>query len=58
MRIGTSPSSPSCTAQFYAVIPTEIDVDKFRLAVRGHVKQERSLSLKKVVVAGTGRGLA
>jgi DMSO/TMAO reductase YedYZ molybdopterin-dependent catalytic subunit len=40
--------------QFYvrwhwAVIPTEIDVDKFRLAVHGHVNQELALSLKEVL---------
>src|ERR1700723_1403129 len=40
--------------QFYvrwhwAVIPTEVDVDKFRLAVRGHVNQVLSLSLKDVL---------
>jgi DMSO/TMAO reductase YedYZ molybdopterin-dependent catalytic subunit len=40
--------------QFYvrwhwAVIPTEIDVDKFRLAVRGHVNQVLSLSLKDIL---------
>jgi DMSO/TMAO reductase YedYZ molybdopterin-dependent catalytic subunit len=40
--------------QFYvrwhwAVIPTEVDVDKFRLAVRGHVNQVLSLSLKDLL---------
>jgi DMSO/TMAO reductase YedYZ molybdopterin-dependent catalytic subunit len=40
--------------QFYvrwhwAVIPTEIDVDKFRLAVRGHVNRVLSLSLKDIL---------
>jgi DMSO/TMAO reductase YedYZ molybdopterin-dependent catalytic subunit len=40
--------------QFYvrwhwAVIPTEIDVDKFRLSVRGHVNQVLSLSLKDIL---------
>jgi DMSO/TMAO reductase YedYZ molybdopterin-dependent catalytic subunit len=40
--------------QFYvrwhwAVIPTEVDVDKFRLAVRGHVNQALSLSLKDIL---------
>ncbi|MDQ0470218.1 molybdopterin-dependent oxidoreductase [Labrys wisconsinensis] len=40
--------------QFYvrwhwAVIPTEVDVDKFRLAVHGHVNQTVSLSLKDVM---------
>ena len=40
--------------QFYvrwhwAVIPTEVDVDKFRLAVRGHVNQVLSLSLKEIL---------
>jgi DMSO/TMAO reductase YedYZ molybdopterin-dependent catalytic subunit len=39
--------------QFYvrwhwAVIPTAVDVDKFRLAVRGHVNQVLSLSLKDI----------
>ena len=33
----------------WAVIPTEIDVDKFRLAVRGHVNQPLSLSLKDIM---------
>ena len=33
----------------WAVIPTEVDVDKFRLAVRGHVNQTLSLSLKEVL---------
>jgi DMSO/TMAO reductase YedYZ molybdopterin-dependent catalytic subunit len=40
--------------QFYvrwhwAVIPTEIDVDSFRLAVNGHVDKALSLSLKDIV---------
>ena len=40
--------------QFYvrwhwAVIPTDVDVDKFRLAVRGHVNQVLSLSLKDIL---------
>ena len=40
--------------QFYvrwhwAVIPTQVDVDKFRLAVRGHVNQVLSLSLKDIL---------
>jgi len=40
--------------QFYvrwhwAVIPTNVDVDKFRLAVRGHVNQVLSLSLKDIL---------
>lgn len=40
--------------QFYvrwhwAVIPTNVDVDKFRLAVRGHVNQILSLSLKDIL---------
>jgi DMSO/TMAO reductase YedYZ molybdopterin-dependent catalytic subunit len=40
--------------QFYvrwhwAVIPTEVDVDKFRLAVRGHVDQALWLSLKEIL---------
>jgi hypothetical protein len=43
MRIGAFPSSLSCAARLYAVIPTEIALDKFRLAMRGHVNQERSL---------------
>jgi len=39
--------------QFYvrwhwAVIPTDIDVDKFRLAVRGHVDKVLSLSLGNI----------
>ena len=33
----------------WAVIPTEIDVDTFRLSVRGHVDKELSLSLKDIV---------
>ncbi len=33
----------------WAVIPTEIDVDSFRLAVRGHVGTELSLSLKDIL---------
>jgi len=32
----------------WAVIPTAVDVDKFRLAVRGHVDRMLSLSLKDV----------
>ena len=40
--------------QFYvrwhwAVIPTEVDVDKFRLGVRGHVNQVLSLSLNDIL---------
>jgi DMSO/TMAO reductase YedYZ molybdopterin-dependent catalytic subunit len=40
--------------QFYvrwhwAVIPTQIDVEKFRLAVRGHVNQALSLSLQDIL---------
>jgi DMSO/TMAO reductase YedYZ molybdopterin-dependent catalytic subunit len=40
--------------QFYvrwhwAVIPSEVDVDKFRLGVRGHVNQVLSLSLKDIL---------
>lgn len=31
-----------------AVIPTEVDVDKFRLTVRGHVNNPLSLSLKAI----------
>src|SRR6202022_3341358 len=42
------------TDQFYvrwhwSVIPTAIDVDKFRLAVRGHVNKMLSLSLMDIV---------
>jgi DMSO/TMAO reductase YedYZ molybdopterin-dependent catalytic subunit len=33
----------------WAVIPTEVDVDSFRLAVRGHVNQPASLSLADIV---------
>jgi DMSO/TMAO reductase YedYZ molybdopterin-dependent catalytic subunit len=33
----------------WAVIPTEVDADKFRLAVRGHVNQMLSLSLKDIL---------
>jgi DMSO/TMAO reductase YedYZ molybdopterin-dependent catalytic subunit len=33
----------------WAVIPTEVDVDKFQLAVRGHVNQVLSLSLKDIL---------
>jgi DMSO/TMAO reductase YedYZ molybdopterin-dependent catalytic subunit len=33
----------------WAVIPTEIDVDKFRLAVHGNVNQSLSLSLKELM---------
>jgi DMSO/TMAO reductase YedYZ molybdopterin-dependent catalytic subunit len=33
----------------WAVIPTEINVDTFRLAVRGHVNSELSLSLQDVL---------
>jgi len=33
----------------WAVIPTEVDVDKFRLAVRGHVNEVLSLSLQQVL---------
>jgi len=33
----------------WAVIPTEIDVAKFRLAVRGHVNQALSLSLQDIL---------
>jgi DMSO/TMAO reductase YedYZ molybdopterin-dependent catalytic subunit len=33
----------------WAVIPTEIDVDKFRLNVRGNVNQTLSLSLKDIM---------
>jgi DMSO/TMAO reductase YedYZ molybdopterin-dependent catalytic subunit len=40
--------------QFYvrwhwALIPTEVDVDKFRMAVRGHVNRVLSLSLKDIL---------
>lgn len=33
----------------WAVIPTEVDVDKFRLAVHGNVNQSLSLSLKELM---------
>ena len=33
----------------WALIPTEVDADKFRLAVRGHVNQVLSLSLKDIL---------
>jgi DMSO/TMAO reductase YedYZ molybdopterin-dependent catalytic subunit len=33
----------------WAVIPTEVDVDSFRLAVRGHVNQPLSLSLNDIL---------
>ncbi len=33
----------------WAVIPTDVDVDKFRLAVRGHVNQALSLSLPQIM---------
>ena len=33
----------------WAVIPTEVDVDKFRLAVRGHVTETLSLSLTDIL---------
>lgn len=33
----------------WAVIPTDIDVNTFRLSVRGHVDKELSLSLKDIV---------
>ena len=33
----------------WAVIPTEVDVDKFRLAVRGHVNEVLSLSLPQIM---------
>ena len=33
----------------WAVIPTEVDVDKFRLAVRGHVNEVLSLSIPQVL---------
>ncbi|SEF10275.1 DMSO/TMAO reductase YedYZ, molybdopterin-dependent catalytic subunit [Rhizobiales bacterium GAS191] len=33
----------------WAVIPTQIDVEKFRLAVRGHVNQGLSLSLQDIL---------
>ena len=33
----------------WAVIPTEVDVDKFRLAVRGQVNEVLSLSLKQIM---------
>jgi len=33
----------------WAVIPTEVDVDKFRLAVRGHVNEVLSLTLQQIM---------
>jgi DMSO/TMAO reductase YedYZ molybdopterin-dependent catalytic subunit len=33
----------------WAVIPTEVDVDKFRLAVRGHINEVLSLSIQQVL---------
>ena len=33
----------------WAVIPTEVDAEKFRLGVRGHVNQTLSLSLKDIL---------
>ena len=33
----------------WAVIPTEVNIDKFRLAVRGHVNQTLSLSLADIL---------
>jgi len=33
----------------WAVIPTEVDVDKFRLAVHGHVNEVLSLSLQQIM---------
>src|ERR1700730_5842038 len=33
----------------WAVIPTEVDIDKFRLAVRGHVNEVLSLSLQQIM---------
>ncbi|CAN5706464.1 molybdopterin-dependent oxidoreductase [soil metagenome] len=33
----------------WAVIPTEVDVETFRLSVRGHVEREMSLTLKDIV---------
>src|ERR1700736_694367 len=33
----------------WAVIPTEVDVDKFRLTVRGHVNEVLSLSLPQIM---------
>ncbi len=33
----------------WAVIPTDIDVESFRLSVRGHVERELSLTLKDIV---------
>ena len=33
----------------WAVIPTEVDVDKFRLAVRGHVNEVLSLPLSQIL---------
>jgi DMSO/TMAO reductase YedYZ molybdopterin-dependent catalytic subunit len=37
----------------WAVIPTEVDADAFRLAVRGHVNQPQSISLKDMVALPT-----
>ena len=34
----------------WAVIPTEINIDDFRLAVRGHVEKSLSLSLDEILV--------
>jgi DMSO/TMAO reductase YedYZ molybdopterin-dependent catalytic subunit len=33
----------------WAVIPTQVDVDKFQLAIRGHVNQASSLSLRDIL---------
>jgi len=33
----------------WAVIPTEVDVNTFRLSVRGHVERELSMTLKEIV---------
>ena len=43
-----TPSDRFYVRWHWAVIPTEVDVDKFRLAVRGHVNQVLSLSLKDI----------
>jgi DMSO/TMAO reductase YedYZ molybdopterin-dependent catalytic subunit len=43
-----TPSDRFYVRWHWAVIPTEVDVDKFRLAVRGHVNRVLSLSLKDI----------
>jgi DMSO/TMAO reductase YedYZ molybdopterin-dependent catalytic subunit len=44
-----TPNDQFYVRSHWAVIPTEIDVDKFRLSVRGHVNQVLSLSLKDIL---------